>query len=183
VNCAPSTRQRIYYGNHSSHLDIVILWSSLPREVRRLTRPAAARDYWEKSALRRYLAHNIFNAVMIDRSDHGGSLRDARRAIDNTIEGMGHTHSLIIFPEGTRGEGMTVAPFKSGLYYLSKRLPGIEAVPVYMENLNRILPKGEFFPIPLISSISFGAPLVLGDGETKREFLERARQAILELTD
>jgi 1-acyl-sn-glycerol-3-phosphate acyltransferase len=181
VNCEPSPRQRIYYANHSSHLDILILWSSLPLEVRRVTRPVAAGDYWLTSKVRRYLVSKVFNGIIVKRPAHGGSLRDAVKAIDDTLEGMADTFSLIIFPEGTRGEGYEMAPFKGGLHRLAKGKPGVELVPVYMENLNRILPKGELMPVPLISSISFGPPLKLEDGEHKKVFLKRARQAIVDL--
>ena len=175
VDCEPSTRQRVYYGNHSSHLDIVVLWAALPIEVRRLTRPAAARDYWERSPLRRYLVHQIFNAILVDRS---GSLSGAAQSLEAALTGMADQYSLIIFPEGTRGSGEEIVRFKSGLYHIAKRKPGLELVPVYMENLNRILPKGEILPVPLIGSISFGKPLVLGEGENKVAFLERARMSI-----
>jgi 1-acyl-sn-glycerol-3-phosphate acyltransferase len=181
VDCVPSTRQRVYYGNHSSHLDIVVLWSSLPREIRRLTRPVAARDYWETSRLRKFLVHNIFNAIMIDRSGHGGDFSAAERSLEATLDGIGDRYSLIIFPEGTRGSGDEIAPFKSGIYHIAKHKPGIEFVPVYLENLNRILPKGEVLLVPVIGSISFGRPLVLGENEARAAFLERARQALLDL--
>jgi 1-acyl-sn-glycerol-3-phosphate acyltransferase len=182
VDCLPSTRQRVYYGNHSSHLDILILWAGLPLEVRRVTRPAAARDYWETSPLRRYLVHKVFNAIMIDRPQHGSSLTDAAHSLEAILEGISDRYSLIIFPEGTRGTGEAIAPFKSGIYHLAKRKPELEFVPVYMENLNRILPKGEVVPVPLIGSISFGKPLTLAPGEGRTEFLLRARQAILDLS-
>jgi len=183
VNCEPSTRQRIYFANHSSHLDILVLWASLPPDVRRLTRPAAAKDYWDKTPFRRYLALKVFNAILIERREHGGSLRSALRSVENTVAGLGDRHSLIIFPEGTRREGHEVGPFKTGIFHLAKRIPGIELVPVYMENLNRILPKGEFFPVPLLSSISFGPPLTLGDSESKHDFVKRARDAVIALGD
>lgn len=181
VDCEPSSRQRIYFANHSSHLDILILWSSLPLDVRRVTRPVAAGDYWLTTRLRRYLVNQVFNGILVDRPTHGGRFRDALKTIDDTLAGMSDTYSLIIFPEGTRGEGYEMAPFKGGLYRLAKGKPGIELVPVFMENLSRILPKGELLPIPLISSISFGKPLVLEDGERKKDFLRRARQAVIDL--
>jgi 1-acyl-sn-glycerol-3-phosphate acyltransferase len=181
VDCQPSSRQRIYYGNHTSHLDLLTLWSALPLEVRRVTRPAAARDYWETTSLRRYLVHKVFNAIMVDRARPGGSIAAAAQSLEAVLDGMGDRYSLIIFPEGTRGTGENIAPFKSGIYHMAKRKPDIELVPVFMENLNRILPKGEILPIPLISSISFGKPLTLDRGESKILFLQRARQAILDL--
>jgi len=183
VNCEPSAAQRIYYANHSSHLDILVLWSSLPAEVRRMTRPVAAGDYWLKSRGKRYLVNQVFNAIVVQRPSKGGHLRDAVKAIKDTIDGMGDEYSLIIFPEGTRGDGEEMAPFKGGIYSIAKGKPGIELVPVFMENLNRILPKGEQFPIPLISSISFGPPIKLEEGEHKKDFLRRARQAIIDLQE
>jgi len=183
VDCEPSTRQRIYFANHSSHFDIVILWSSLPPAVRRLTRPAAARDYWEKTPFRRYLAHRVFNVIMVDRPEHGASRRAALHSIEHTVVELGSTYSLIIFPEGTRGSGEEIAPFRGGVYHLAKRMPEVELVPVYLENLNRILPKGEVLAVPLLSSISFGAPLRLQADELKRDFLSRAREAVCRLAE
>jgi len=183
VDCEPSTRQRIYYANHSSHLDILILWSSLPRDVRRVTRPVAASDYWLTSRFKSYLVRDVFNAIMVQRSGHGGSFRDAIKAIEDTLQGMGEKYSLIIFPEGTRNEGGEPADFKGGIHKLAQSKPGIELVPVFMENLNRILPKGELFPVPIVGSISFGPPITLGEGESKKDFLVRARQAIIDLQE
>jgi 1-acyl-sn-glycerol-3-phosphate acyltransferase len=183
VDCEPSTRQRVYFANHSSHFDILVIWASLPSAVRRVTRPLAARDYWDRTALRRYLSTRVFNAIVIERQGHGASLRAGYESVVATLKGMGDRYSIIIFPEGTRGEGDHVGLFKGGLHYLAKSKPGIELVPVYMENLNRILPKGELFPIPLVSSISFGRPLTLKENEEKQEFLDRARQAILQLQE
>ncbi len=181
IDCEPSTRQRIYFANHSSHLDILILWSSLPVEVRRVTRPIAAGDYWLKNKVRRFLVDKIFNAIIIQRPASSGHLRDAIKAINDTLSGMGENYSLIIFPEGTRGTGYKMASFKGGIYNLAKKKPEIEFVPVFLENLNRILPKGELLPVPLISSISFGRPFKLGEGESKKDFLKRARQSIIDL--
>jgi 1-acyl-sn-glycerol-3-phosphate acyltransferase len=76
-----------------------------------------------------------------------------------------------------------VGEFKSGLYYLAKKRPDLELIPVYIDNMNRILPRGEFLPVPLLSSITFGPPMWLEAGETKNEFLERARKAVLKLRE
>lgn len=187
IGCEPSPRQRIYYANHGSHLDAVVLWSALPPCARRAARPIAARDYWERTAFRRYLAERVFNALLIDRSrprSDNGEVRAGRGALQ-AIEDMADTlaagDSLIIFPEGTRGSGESIAPFKAGLHHLAKRHPGVELVPVYLENLNRILPKGELLPVPFLSSITFGRPIHVEEGEEKAAFLERARAAIQEL--
>jgi len=178
-----TARQRIYFANHTSHLDFVVLWSALPAEVRGRTRPVAAKDYWE-SGVKAYLAQNVFRAVLVQRSAaaqvaSGEEARAAGRAtIEQLAEALGETDSLILFPEGTRGTGESVAPFRSGLFHLAKRKPDAELVPVYLENLNRILPKGEFLPVPLISVLTFGAPMPVEESESKEPFLERARAAV-----
>jgi 1-acyl-sn-glycerol-3-phosphate acyltransferase len=177
----PSAKQSIFFANHTSHLDFVVLWSSLPREFRTVTRPVAAEDYWDHG-LRRTVAVGVFNALLIPRRRGNGSVEaQARETIDRIAAGMEDRYSLIIFPEGTRGTGDEVAPFKSGLYFLCRQKPGVQLVPAYMENLNRILPKGEFLPVPLISRLTFGSPLAFDPAEPKNAFLDRARNAICAL--
>jgi 1-acyl-sn-glycerol-3-phosphate acyltransferase len=181
-----STRQRIYFANHTSHLDFVVLWSALPPEVRARTRPVAAKDYWEEG-VKAYLAQRVFRAVLVQRgvAAQAASEEEARAAgravIEQLAEAMSETESLIIFPEGTRGTGETVGPFRSGLYHLAKRKPDAELVPAYLENLNRILPKGELLPVPLISSLSFGTPMHVRENEDKSNFLEQAHAAVCAL--
>lgn len=184
----PDTRQHVYFANHSSHLDFILVWSSLPPLVRRQTRPVAARDYWDGGPIRRYLAAKVFRAVLIDRTRPGvvgGSTaaERGREAIVRMLEALDAADSLIVFPEGTRGSGEDLAPFKSGLYHLCRERPDLELVPVHIENLNRILPKGEHVPVPMISRITFGSPMRLEDGEPKNAFLERARDAVQGLRD
>ena len=181
--CQPEKRQRIYFANHTSHLDFVVQWSSLPREVRALARPVAAKDYWEKGTVRRFLALRVFRAVLVDRAPAASreAMASARTVIDRLVEAMGAEESLIVFPEGTRGSGGEVGAFKSGIYHLAERRPEVELVPVYLENLNRILPKGEVLPVPLLSTATFGPPMQLLPEEPKRAFLERAREAVCRL--
>lgn len=179
-------KQRIYFANHTSHLDFVVIWSALPQEARMRTRPVAAKEYWE-TGIRGYLAQNIFRAVLIDRSsrprgDHSpDAIARAGAVVDQLAGAMGNSESLIIFPEGARGAGDSMAPFRSGLYFLARKRPDVELIPVYLENLSRILPKGEIFPVPLLSAITFGEPLRLGEKEEKDAFLARAHAAVLGL--
>jgi len=175
--CLPETRQRIYFANHTSHLDAAVLWSALPPEVRTFTRPVAARDYWVASKLRLYLATKVFNAVLVERE----KISAHDNPIDHLLEALGQTHSLIMFPEGGRNLSGEIGAFKSGIYHLAKRRPDIELVPVLIDNLNRVLPKGEVLPVPLLSGISFGTPLHLLENESKQDFLQRARMAVIRL--
>jgi 1-acyl-sn-glycerol-3-phosphate acyltransferase len=203
VGFTPDERQRIYFVNHTSHLDFVLIWAALPPLLRAMTRPVAAKDYWDRPGLRRYLGVKVFNAVLVDRQPTrwgaagpagvevgtdgkangpaGKAAGAPLSAIDVLLEGLGEKHSLIIFPEGTRGDGTTIAPFKSGLFRMGKARPDVDLIPSYINNLNRVLPKGEFVPVPMLASVSFGEPMRVGEAEDKSAFLERARNAILEL--
>jgi 1-acyl-sn-glycerol-3-phosphate acyltransferase len=176
VDCEPDTVQRVYFANHTSHLDSIVLWTSLPKNIRAVTRPVAAADYWNGGPVRRYLA-SMFNALLIDRKKV--KVRDT--PIDIMIREIGFKDSLIVFPEGGRNLSGDLGEFKSGLFYLAKKRPDLELMPVYIDNLNSVMPKGEFLPVPLLSCITIGAPIWLERGEKKNEFLSRAREAVLRL--
>lgn len=173
----PDLRQRIYFANHTSHLDAAVVWAALPKAVRRYARPVAARDYWARDPLRRYLAREVFNAVLINRTRQPGD----ENPVDLMVEALGDRHSLILFPEGTRGPGPEVQAFRSGLYHLARRRPDVELIPVHLGDLYRILPKQRYVPVPLLSSITFGPPIALEPAEEKDAFLARAREAVLAL--
>lgn len=177
TGCSPNTRQRIYFANHTSHLDALVLWSVLPPALRALTRPVAARDYWTAGRFRQRIAENVFHAVLIERNKP--TVRN--NPLEVMLAALGEKYSLIVFPEGGRGSGPDPAPFKGGLFHLAKQRPDVELVPVLMDNLNRILPKGEFLPVPLLGSVSFGKPIELESGEEKAAFLTRARETVIAL--
>ncbi|MFN8665307.1 MAG: lysophospholipid acyltransferase family protein [Thermomicrobiales bacterium] len=170
--------QCIFYANHTSHLDVVVIWAVLPPSIRQRTRPVAARDYWEKSALRRFGATRVFNAVLVDRD---GILAALRQQLEQLMAALDEGSSLIIFPEGTRGETGEVAPFRAGLHFLARQRPDVDLVPVNLHNLGRIMPKGEFAPVPQLSRVTFGEPIHLEPKEGKDAFLERARLALIAL--
>jgi 1-acyl-sn-glycerol-3-phosphate acyltransferase len=182
--CDPNADvQRIYFGNHTSHLDFLVTWSALPPARRRLTRPVAGGDYWNDGFIRRYVARHVFDAVLVERRAPGSprAIAAARASVDQLVAALGTRHSLIVFPEGTRSETGEVGRFKSGLYRLARLRPDVELVPVYLENLNRILPKGECLPVPGLSRVIFGPALAVGADADKHTFLEKARTAVIDL--
>ena len=172
----PEAKQRIYFANHRSHGDFVLIWSSLPAHLRCLTRPIAGADYWLAGAIRRYIITRVFRGVLIERT---------AEKTTNPVEQMGAAleagDSLIMFPEGTRNLDDGLLPFKSGIYHLAKAHPEVELIPVWIENLGRVMPKGSLVPVPLLCSLTFGAPLGVGANENKDDFLARARDALLSL--
>lgn len=175
---APDDTQRVYYANHSSHGDLVLIWTVMPHRLRRRIRPVAGADYWMRSPARRFLGRDVFNAVLIERDPE----RRTTDPVAQMAEALDDGASLIVFPEGTRNQGSErLLPFKSGLYHLAKMRPGVELVPTWIANLNRVMPKGEFVPVPLICTVTFGAPVRCGAEEDRDSFLARARDALLDL--
>jgi len=174
----PKAEQRIYFANHQSHFDWVLIWAALPRELRAVTRPIAARDYWTSSPLKHWITREIFNAVYVSRQR-----TDDEDPLEPLMEALRHGDSLVIFPEGTRGNKADPASFKAGLYHLAEAFPEVQLIPAWIDNVQRVMPKGEVVPVPILCSVTFGAPLLLQPGEDKRVFLERARQAVIALRD
>jgi 1-acyl-sn-glycerol-3-phosphate acyltransferase len=177
VGCAPEERQRIYFANHTSHVDTLAIWSALPRGLRERTHPVAARDYWG-SGFRKYVATRTLGAVLIDRTREDKTVDPLAPLLELLAQG----ESLILFPEGTRGPDALPRPFKSGLFRLAQAMPHVELVPVYLENLHRSMPRGAFFPIPLTCTVRFGTPLAVVAGEEKEQFLARAREEVVRLS-
>ena len=174
---APRAEQTLYFANHTSHGDFVLLWATLPADLRSITRPVAAQDYWESSALRQFIGQDVFNSLMICRDITTGP-----NPVQQMTQALLAGDSLIMFPEGTRNTGDDVLlPLKSGLFHLARACPQVRLVPVWIENLKRVLPKGSLVPIPLACSVRYGTPLVLEDGEEKALFMARARAAMLAL--
>ncbi|WP_028687610.1 lysophospholipid acyltransferase family protein [Pseudomonas fulva] len=178
LGCTLLPVQRLYFANHSSHGDFVLLWASLPQTLRRRTRPVAGADYWAKPGIRDFLIRKVFNGVLIQRHRDEGQGHPLQPVLDAVAQG----DSLIFFPEGTRNlSDEPLLPLRSGLYHLAAAHPQVELVPVWIANLNRVMPKGRALPLPLLCTLSFGEPLHLQADESKQAFLERAGQALLDL--
>jgi len=174
--CPPTAEQRIYFANHQSHFDWVLIWAALPKDLRATTRPIAARDYWTASRFKHWLTREVFNAVYVARSR-----TDEQDPLEPLAEALKNGDSLVIFPEGTRSNKGDPQPFKGGLYNLAQQFPQVQLIPAWIDNVQRVMPKGEVVPVPILCTVTFGAPLCLAPGEEKPDFLERARQAVLAL--
>jgi 1-acyl-sn-glycerol-3-phosphate acyltransferase len=232
--CPPKAEQRIYFANHQSHLDLVMIWAALPEELRSITRPIAARDYRATTPFKRWITTEVFNAIYVER---GGSApapapapapaapreriepvfeeamplvdpepvdamqgelplasppadappapqpgsAEALLPLQPLIEALQSGDSIIIFPEGTRGNTGEPQKFKSGLYTLAQMFPEVVLVPAWIDNVQRVMPKGEVVPVPILCSVTFGAPIRLEDSEERRPFLDRARECVIAL--
>ena len=176
--CPPKAEQRIYFANHQSHADLVLMWAALPEELRSITRPIAAKDYWTRTAFKRWITTSVFHAIYVDRVKTGD-----QDPLEPLIEALTNGDSIILFPEGTRGNQEEPQSFKSGLYNLAVKFPNVVLVPAWINNVQRVMPKGEVVPVPILCSVTFGAPVVLQEGEDRSAFLTRARQSVLDLRE
>jgi 1-acyl-sn-glycerol-3-phosphate acyltransferase len=174
--CPPKAEQRIYFANHQSHLDWVLIWAALPQDLRTVTRPIAAKDYWTSGRFKHWLTREVFNAVYVNRQR-----TDDQDPLEPLVEALRHGDSLVIFPEGTRSNKGLPMPFKSGLYHLAEQFPQVQLIPAWIDNVQRVMPKGAVVPVPILCTVTFGAPMQLQPGEDKRAFLERARNAVVSL--
>jgi 1-acyl-sn-glycerol-3-phosphate acyltransferase len=172
--CPPKAEQRIYFANHQSHLDWVLIWAALPQELRAVTRPIAARDYWTATPLKTWITTEVFHAVYVSRTRS-----DDQDPLEPLVEALHNGDSLVIFPEGTRSTQGEPQAFKSGLFNLAQQFPDVTLVPAWIDNVQRVMPKGEVVPVPILCTVTFGTPLSLQPGEDKRSFLTRAREAVL----
>ncbi|KPF57536.1 acyl-phosphate glycerol 3-phosphate acyltransferase [beta proteobacterium AAP51] len=172
--CPPKAEQRIYFANHQSHLDWVLIWAALPHELRAVTRPIAAKDYWTSTPLKQWITTEVFNAVYVNRAR-----TDEQDPLEPLVQALANGDSLVIFPEGTRSNKGEPQAFKSGLYHLAQQFPGVQLIPAWIDNVQRVMPKGEVVPVPILCTVTFGEPLQLAEGEDKRDFLVRARAAVL----
>ncbi|WP_265946624.1 lysophospholipid acyltransferase family protein [Dechloromonas sp. A34] len=175
---SPTARQRIYFANHTSHGDFVLIWAALPGALRGRTRPVARADYWQRGAWRRFIVERVFRGVLIAPA---AGRHHAFNPLEQMNAALAEGDSLIVFPEGTRNPGVGLLPFKSGLYHLARAHPEVEFIPVWIENLGRVMPKGALIPIPLLCTLCFGQALEIRPDESKPDFLERARASMLAL--
>lgn len=169
-------KQKIYFANHSSHVDTIAIVAALPPEYRKITKPVAAMDYWGRTPLMKYISTKGLNCVLVNRKSKGAAdvLAPIHEALDNG-------YSIIIFPEGTRGDSALPTDFKAGIYHLAEKYPHVDLVPVYLDNVYRCMPKGKCVPLPLICTVRFGAPLERIDSEDKKDFLVRAQNSVIGL--
>lgn len=174
--CPPKAEQRIYFANHQSHLDWMLIWAALPSDLRATTRPIAARDYWTSSKFKAWLTREVFHAVYVSRQRS-----EDQDPLEPLVEVLDAGDSLVIFPEGTRSNKGLPQPFKTGLYHLAEQFPNVQLIPAWIDNVQRVMPKGEVVPVPILCTVTFGAPIQLEPGEDKRAFLDRAREAVVAL--
>ena len=172
------THATVYYANHASHGDFLLIWVSLPRRWRKHVRPVAGADYWLSNPIKRFVITYVFNGLLIARDG-----TNPQASTEKMQAALMRRQSIIIFPEGTRNtdENCTLQPFKSGIYHLANQVPQTNFVPMWIENINHVLPKGKVLPVPLLCQVHIGEPLTIRPYEGKEEFIARCHAALLAL--
>jgi len=148
----------ILAANHNSHLDVPLLFSILPARRLALTRPVAARDYFERRRWFFRFVDALFRPVWIDRG------APAEEAVGAMLAALEAGESLVVFPEGTRGVPGRLGRFRSGVGRLAARRPDVPVVPVFLHGPERALPKESAVPLPLWNRVLIGPPQRFGGG-------------------
>ena len=117
---------------------------------------------------------NLVNAVLISRSKREADV-DPVQLLDAMIR---QGHSLILFPEGTRGVPGVMADFKRGVGHLASRHPDVPVIPVYLDGLYRNLPKGRSIIVPLGGTLVMGDPMHFPEGTSVDDITEQTQAAI-----
>jgi 1-acyl-sn-glycerol-3-phosphate acyltransferase len=177
----PSSGPFVLIANHSSHLDAICLLSLFPLKRLRDIQPVAAVDYFERNRFVAWFSRTFFNILPIARHKITSENNPVRCMLAQLRAGK----SLIIFPEGTRGRGNEIGPFRPGIAHLLELMPDLRIVPAYLVNMGRCLPKGECFPVPFFCEIHLGPPRILHNNwhPNREEILKMLRSAICELRD
>ena len=150
------SKQYILVGNHNSHIDTMAIMAALPSSMLQKVHPIAAADYFGKHKVARFLMKYVINARLIHRKKRDGS--HFKNPIEQMDALLKSGESIIIFPEGTRGDPGIMQDFKKGVAILLKNNPEITYVPIFMKGFEKALPKGDGFLVPHNSEIIFGDP-------------------------
>ncbi len=162
-------KQFIIVANHNSHLDTMALMSVMPSKILPKVKPVAAIDHFGKTKFQQKLSNYFINTLLISRTG-GSAIKQMKQALD---EG----YSLIIFPEGSRGEPDEEQAMKPGVALLLALCPQTKYVPVYMTGMGKAMPKGDNLIVPYESFLYFGRPTTIQSTD-KKEILLQIEQDI-----
>ena len=171
-------KQFIIVSNHNSHIDTMALMSSLSFNQLPKTHPVAAGDYFGGSPIKAFFSKLFTNAILIRRTKDGGS----ENPIEQMSQALEEGKSLILFPEGSRGEPEKMQIFKKGIGVLLQKHPNVHYLPVYMSGMGKVLPKGEKLLVPFDSYVLFGEPTLCKSSDVT-EIVKEIESNILELKE
>lgn len=164
-------KQFIIVANHNSHLDTMTILSSLPRSIIHKVKPVAAADHFGKTRMKSKLSNFFVNTLLIQRKRDKEN--PANDPVHKMLKALDDGYSLILFPEGTRGDPEVRQPLKPGVALLLTQRPHIKYVPAYMKGMGKAMPKNDSLIVPHTSSILFGRPKAVKEGQRIEELLRQ----------
>lgn len=155
--------QFIIVANHNSHLDTMTIMASLPRKIIHKVRPVAAADHFGKTKRKEKWSNFFINTLLIQRKrDHENPQNDP---IHKMIQALDDGYSLILFPEGTRGEPEVQQPLKPGIALVLSQRPHVKYVPSFMKGMGKAMPKDDSLIVPFSSALVYGKPTNIASTE------------------
>ena len=159
----PHQGPALIVANHNSHLDALVLAAILPLRLLPHVRPAASAEYFLRGRWRSWFARQVIGIIPV--ATQGGCSR--AEALNEVRDALAAGDIVIFFPEGTRGEPEALGKLKSGIVWLAQQLPTVPICPVRLRGLGKVLPKGDWLPVPFFCDAWVGEPL-RWDGDRQR---------------
>jgi 1-acyl-sn-glycerol-3-phosphate acyltransferase len=167
------SRTYVIMANHASYLDVLALYSTLPRIV----------GFVAKKELYKI---PFFNGVMdavgcvpVDRSKH----RQAVDALREAAEAVRAGTTIAIFPEGTRSRGDRIQPLKKGPFHLVQ-MAQVEVLPIGIRGAGSLMPRENTGIRSGLMEVHVGTPLPPpppGDAEARAALTTRVRAELARL--
>ena len=169
----------IIVANHNSHFDTLILMCLFSGSQILKIHPVVAADYFCNTKLKTFIFTKLLGIIPLSRTVHKASKEELFKDINEPLK-AGET--IIIYPEGTRGENSELTKFKTGVAHIAKMNPDIPVIPCYINGPDRILPKGSLMWVPFIADVYVGEP-ILYDNTSTKEFTTRIQTAVQKLKE
>jgi len=172
----------IVAANHASHVDTLLLLAIFPSRAVARVRPVAAADYFLRDPVIGWFSRQVIGIVPVARLRAGQRTRnDGEDVLAPARAALAAGDIVVVFPEGTRGDGDHLGQLKGGVARLAQAFPEAPVTPVWIQGAGRVLPKGQVLPAPLNCAVLVGEPLAwTGD---RPAFMARLRAALLALKD
>tara|TARA_B100000902_G_scaffold208214_1_gene198243 strand:- start:9131 stop:9622 length:492 start_codon:yes stop_codon:yes gene_type:complete len=159
-------------------MDTMAIMSAIPMKYIHKVHPIAADDFFGGNQIKEFLMRYLVNATLIPRkkADNDEEI-DPVKVMSNLLR---KKRSIILYPEGSRGEAGVVSDFKKGIAYLIKENPQVNVIPVYLDKLYKTLPKGKRIILPYNCKIVFGDKISFNSHDIS-EIVNNCKQAINDL--
>jgi 1-acyl-sn-glycerol-3-phosphate acyltransferase len=139
--------------NHNSHLDALVLMSLFRLQDIPKVKLVAAKDYFCRTPFLTWLSLHVIGVIPIDRKG------ESSNPLAPVIQALDDGYTVVMFPEGSRGEPEKIQPLKYGIAKILQKNPAITVTPVFMYGLGKALPRGEALLVPFVCEVNVGEPL------------------------